>query len=109
LGFGIAKAVIASVASQLEDDSKGKTELVSFELKTEVLTSQFNVRRQEPSEERRRSPQGNRERNLQEDRQRNPEALRKLVVDGWHEKALTASGTKESMESAGQPVAAGKF
>jgi hypothetical protein len=32
-------------ASQLEDGSKGKTELVSFELKTEVLTSQFNVRR----------------------------------------------------------------
>jgi hypothetical protein len=27
----------------------------------------------------------------------------------WHEKALTASGTKENMESAGQPVAAGKF
>jgi len=64
---------------------------------------------QEPSEERRRSPQGNQKRNSHEDRQRNPEALRKLAVDGWHEKALTASGTKENMESAGQPVAAGKF
>jgi len=40
-----------------------------------------------------------------EDRKRDPQAFRKLVADGWHEKALAARGTTESTEAEGSPKA----